>query len=215
MEAAIMNNAPDNMSTATHWDSIYAAKGQDVSWWQGEQDLWLDLVTPLLQDKESHIADIGSGTSLLLESLGHMGFTNLTAIDISQEALTRLQERAAQSDVTIKTITTDIANLNVPDPIDLWHDRAVFHFMNTPATQTAYKKSLLRNIASNGNVVIATFSDAGPLQCSGLDVSRWSATALAEFFAPEFVEIGSGTRDHTTPWGSVQNFTWIQLKRVS
>jgi 2-polyprenyl-3-methyl-5-hydroxy-6-metoxy-1,4-benzoquinol methylase len=214
METAIMNNAPENTSNAHHWDSIFASKGQDVSWWQAEDDLWLDVVMPLLHDKTTHIADIGSGTSLFLESLGHKGFTNLTAVDISHEALTALHNRASHVGVTINTITSDISQLLAPHPIDVWHDRAVFHFMNTPAAQLAYKNSLLRNTAVGSLAVISTFSENGPLQCSGLDVARWGANDLANFFAPEFVAINSGTRNHTTPWDSEQNFTWIQLKRV-
>lgn len=196
-----------------HWDSIFASKAQDVSWWQDGEQLWLDLVQPLIADHDAHIADIGSGTSLLLETLAQRGFLNLSAIDISHEALDRLQQRAHDAGVHIKSYISDIADLQVSELFDVWHDRAVFHFMNTLDAQQAYKASLIRNLSDDGHVVIATFSKDGPLQCSGLDVAQWNANELTDFFAPEFSIVSSGNRDHSTPWGSVQNFTWVQLKR--
>jgi hypothetical protein len=209
LEATIMS------SPLEHWNSIFEVKQHDVSWWQDTDQLWLDLIQPLISAPSDHIVDVGAGTSLLLETLAKNGQTHLTAVDISQIALDKLQKRAGDQGFTIETTQSDMSNLQLKSPADIWHDRAVFHFMTTTESQSAYKQSLLNNLAIGGRAAIATFALDGPEQCSGLDVQRWDADGLQDFFGPELEMISHGSRQHVTPWDSNQSFVWVQLRRTS
>ena len=196
-----------------HWQDIHTAKFQDVSWWQDETQLWLDLFDRLKLARHSSIIDIGSGASLLLDVLSGFGFKDLNALDISVAALDRLRARLAVKIPDENFYEADVLEFDSGRTFDVWHDRAVFHFLTNATDQALYRESVLRNLAPKGTLIIATFALDGPEQCSGLPVARHDIDSLNEVFSKDFSLIDSQRRIHRTPWGSEQPFTIARYRR--
>ena len=199
-----------------HWESVHSTKPVDgVSWWQPEDELWLDLIDDLQLAPDDRVLDVGSGSSLLVDALLARGHRQLVAVDVSSSALERIRERVGNRP-GIQLIAADVRTLRVEEPVALWHDRAVFHFLTDPADQRAYAESLRAALAPTGHVIVATFAPEGPETCSGLPVQRYDADALAAAlgFAPREI-VRSEHRVHTTPWGTTQPFTVVVLAHGS
>ena len=199
-----------------HWESVHSTKAVDgVSWWQPEDELWLDLIDDLDLPRDDLVLDVGSGSSLLVDALLARGHRRLVAVDVSSAALERIRERVG-SRPGVQLIAADVRTLRVEEPVELWHDRAVFHFLTDPADQGAYALSLRAALTPTGHVIVATFAPDGPDTCSGLPVQRYDADALAAAlgFAPDAI-IRSERRVHTTPWGTEQPFTVVVLANGS
>ena len=199
-----------------HWESVHSTKPVDgVSWWQPEDELWLDLIEDLRLAPDDLILDVGSGSSLLVDALLARGHRRLGAVDVSSAALERIRERVGPVP-GIQLIAADVRTLRIDGPVALWHDRAVFHFLTDPADQRAYAQSLHAVLAHAGHVIVATFAPDGPRTCSGLPVQRYDADALvaALGFAHGDV-VRSEVRVHTTPWGARQPFTVVVLAEGS
>jgi SAM-dependent methyltransferase len=197
---------------AAHWESVHSTKPVDgVSWWQPEDELWLDLVDDLHLGAEDLIVDVGSGSSLLVDALLARGHRRLCAVDVSPAALERIRERVGPVP-GIQLMAADARTLRFEAPVALWHDRAVFHFLTDPADQRAYALSLHAALAPAGHAIVATFAPDGPEACSGLPVQRYDADALvaALGFARGDV-VRSEVRVHITPWGAQQPFTVVVL----
>jgi SAM-dependent methyltransferase len=160
----------------------------------------------------SVVVSVGAGDSLLIADLVAHGYTDLIAVDISAEALERLVERLGP--LVLTTIVADVRRLALPRPVDVWHDRAVFHFLTETDDRRDYVARATEAVRPGGHVVIATFALDGPEQCSGLPVARYDADLLAAEFAPAFELTESSTDTHTTPWGSTQSFQHAVLRRV-
>ncbi len=160
------------------------------------------------------MVSVGAGDSLLIDDLVAHGYTDVIAVDISAEALERLVERLGPQASVLTTIVADVRRLTLPRPVDVWHDRAVFHFLTDPGDRRDYVARATDAVRPGGHVVIATFALDGPEQCSGLPVARYDADLLAAEFAPAFELIESSTDTHTTPWGSTQSFQHAVLRRV-
>jgi SAM-dependent methyltransferase len=197
---------------ASHWESVHSTKPVDgVSWWQPEDELWLDLIDDLHLAPDDLVLDVGSGSSLLVDALLARGHRRLVAVDVSASALERIRDRVG-SQPGVQLIAADVRTLRVEEPVALWHDRAVFHFLTDPADLRAYGESLRAALAPAGHVIVATFAPEGPGTCSGLPVQRYDAAALvaALGFGPGDV-VRSEHRVHTTPWGTTQPFTVVVL----
>jgi SAM-dependent methyltransferase len=201
---------------AEHWESVHSTKPVDgVSWWQPADELWLDLIDDLHLAPDDRVLDVGSGSSLLVDALLARGHRQLVAVDVSSSALERIRERVGDRP-GIQLMAADVRTLRVEVPVELWHDRAVFHFLTDPADQRAYAESLRAALAPTGHVIVATFAPDGPETCSGLPVQRYDADALAVAlgFAPREI-VRSEQRVHTTPWGTTQPFTVVVLAHGS
>jgi SAM-dependent methyltransferase len=195
---------------ASHWESVHSTKPVDgVSWWQPEDELWLDLIDDLHLAPDDLVLDVGSGSSLLVDALLARGHRRLVAVDVSASALERIRDRVG-SRPGVQLIAADVRTLRVEEPVALWHDRAVFHFLTDPADQRAYGESLRAALARAGHVIVATFAPEGPETCSGLPVQRYDADALvaALGFGPGDI-VRAEHRVHTTPWGATQPFTVV------
>ena len=195
------------MDTTTHWEQVHATKGQDVSWWQGEQDLWVDLITDLDPEPNDPIVDIGSGSSMLLDSLHARGFRDLTAVDVSESALDALAGRLGDA---VTLVQCDAVDFHPSEPVRVWHDRAVFHFLTDPSDQQAYREHLHAGLRPDGFAVICTFAPDGPQTCSGLPVQRYAPEDLARTL--DLTLVREDRRIHTTPWQSQQPFTIAVLR---
>lgn len=195
-----------------HWEKVHTTKAVDhVSWWQAESDLWLDLIDDRGLAADDPIVDIGSGASLLLDALLARGFRHLTAVDISPAALDRIRRRVGDQ---VSLVATDVRHFRAAEPLVLWHDRAVFHFLTEESARADYRNTLHTCLAPGGHAIVATFALDGPSSCSGLPVRRYDASGLAAalgFTAPQIVQ--AEQRAHLTPWGGVQPFTVVVLRR--
>jgi SAM-dependent methyltransferase len=204
--------APGTAPAGPYWDAVYRRRGATgVSWFQGEAKTSVQLVRALGITRPTPVIDAGAGASPLTGHLAAAGFTDLTALDISAEALAAARDRLAghPSASRIRWIHADLLTWAPARRYGLWHDRAVFHFLTQPADRTAYLATLRAALPAGGGVIIGTFGPDGPNHCSGLPVARYSARGLAETLGPSFTVTSARSEQHITPDGTVQPFTWI------
>ena len=198
-----------------HWDEVYTTKAvDDVSWFQPDPVVSFRLVTSVATPA-SRIVDVGAGASLLVDRLHAAGFRHLTVADVSGAALDVVRERLGAAAADVEFVVADVTAWQPPHPFDVWHDRAVFHFMYDDADRARYLDTMRSAVPVGGRVVVATFAEDGPERCSGLLVRRYSETTLSAAFGDGFVRQHSERQVHLTPWGSEQPFTWVVLVRAA
>ena len=198
----------------THWDQRYAKIGyRHVSWFSPEPFVSLALVGRTGAGPATSIVDVGAGASLLVDRLVAGGHTDVTLVDVSQVALDEATARIP--DGTASLVVVDVLEWEPDRQWDVWHERAMFHFVNTDEDIERYRQLVARAVAPGGHAVIGTFSEQGPLTCSGLPVARYSTEDLAAVFAPEFELVWSELETHMTPTGDAQEFSWVVLRRTA
>jgi 2-polyprenyl-3-methyl-5-hydroxy-6-metoxy-1,4-benzoquinol methylase len=202
------------MNVRTHWEKIYTTKVPDqVSWYRPHLETSLGLITRSASDRTASIIDVGGGESTLVDDLLEKGFQNITVLDVSQAAIdvnkTRLRERAKD----VHWIIADITQVDLePRAYDVWHDRAVFHFLTVPEQRAAYVRQVVRSVKPGGHVIVSTFGPEGPTKCSGLDVVRYDADSLHDEFGARFRLVESSKEMHQTPFGSTQQFLYCYCR---
>jgi len=205
----VENESSSSVDRAERWDAAYEQRGVDgVSWYQSVPTVSLKLIEQLGVPPEAAVIDVGGGASLLADNLVRRGFSDVTVLDISGSALEASRQRTSAG----ASITFMRANLLAWRPsrrYDLWHDRAVYHFLVVDEDREAYARTLRQAIVPDGLVILATFAPDGPSTCSGLPVRRYSADGLAEIFGGAFDVVESLREEHVTPRGSRQPFTWV------
>lgn len=197
-----------------HWNRAY--EGQDdaaLSWYQAEPQPSLDLIVGDGPGREASILDIGGGASRLTDALLDAGYRDLSVLDISDAALSVTRQRLGDRASRVAFIAADITAWTSPRRWDVWHDRAVLHFLTSEADQAAYRRALMAATAAGSIAVIGSFAPDGPERCSGLPVQRWSAGTLARFLAPEFRLLVRRRHRHETPKGAAQSFEFAVLVR--
>ena len=157
---------------------------------------------------------MGGGASRLVDCLLDAEYSHLTVVDVSEASLQVAQARLGERAAGVTWLMADVRRLRLPEEVDVWHDRAVFHFLTEEADRQAYRGAVLAALRVGGYVVIATFGPSGPQQCSGLDICRYDAKALASFFGLEFELVRSIEKEHVTPWGGAQQFTYATIRRL-
>jgi SAM-dependent methyltransferase len=197
-----------------HWESVYAERAPtEVSWFEEVPRVSLDLIDSLHLDRAAPVLDVGGGASRLAGELLGRGFTDLTVADISAGALERARDELGPRADEVDWEVADVRDHDFGRQYELWHDRAVFHFMVDAADAGAYTDAARRAIASGGHAVVATFGPDGPTSCSGLSVSRYSAEEIAVAFGSGFELVASREVEHHTPGGSRQQFVYALLRR--
>lgn len=198
------------MNIRTHWDEVYATKAaQSVSWYQPHAALSLDLIRRTGAGRDAAVIDVGGGASTLVDDLLADGYRHLTVLDLSAEALAIARQRLGAPADAVRWIAGDVTTVPLPDShFDVWHDRAVFHFLTEPAQRRAYVQQVMRAVKPGGHVIVATFAPDGPLQCSGLPVMRYSADSLHGEFGAAFRLLEHRDEEHRTPAGKVQHFIY-------
>lgn len=198
------------MAEREHWSRIYQSKRADeVSWYRPHLEQSLDLITRTGIGPDASITDVGGGASTLVDDLLERGFRNITVADISAEALAVARQRLGARAHDVTWLIGDIASLDFsPDAFDLWHDRAVFHFLTDETRRKAYLAQVCRTVRKNGFVIVATFGPEGPEKCSGLPVVRYSSEELHTAFGDAFHMIEHREERHQTPSGSEQEFVY-------
>ncbi len=198
---------------AGHWDTVYKDNRPDaVSWYQPDPVASLELIDVLELAPDSGVLDIGGGASVLVDRLLAKSFTDLTVLDISEAALRTSRERVGD-DGRVTWITEDLLGWEPARTYDLWHDRAVFHFLAGEEVET-YRDLMNRAVAPDGSVIIATFAPDGPDRCSGLPVTRYSVDELGATLGSGFEVVECRREVHTTPAGTVQPFVWVAARRT-
>ena len=198
-----------------HWESVYRNKAADqVGWFQPRAASSLRLIGDCA-DTDAHVIDVGGGASVLVDDLLDAGYRHLTVLDLAESALAASRARLGARAQLVQWIAGDITQVELPAArYDVWHDRAVFHFLTDPADRERYVERVLHSVKPGGHVIVAAFGPGGPLQCSGLDVVRYDPDALhAEFGAP-FRLLGHQTEIHHTPAGQEQEFVYCYCVRT-
>ena len=197
-----------------HWQNVYDKKNEnEVSWYQKSPKLSLEFVKSLNLSLDAEIIDIGAGESRLVDNLLEMGFVNLSVLDISSKSIEKTKKRLGLKSKLVNWIVSDINNFNPTKKYDLWHDRAAFHFLKDSVEIDNYVKLVKSSLHNQGNLIIATFSENGPLKCSGLEVSRYSENSISDLFNNDFELIKSQKSIHKTPFSTLQEFLFSKFKK--
>ena len=204
-------------SKQAHWQQVFAGKAEDEhSWYQADPSASLALIEKFAPDRSARILDVGAGTSQLADRLLDAGYSTITCLDISAAALAkiraRLRPRAKRKGV--RFIEADLTAFSPDFQVDVWHDRAVFHFLTEPMHREAYKRALMQAVPVGGVCVFFTFALGGPTQCSGLDIRQYDADGMKAELGPAFSLLQTNTQVHKTPSGNHQLFACFVFKRI-
>ena len=197
-----------------HWDEVYRTKAADsVSWYQPTPEPSLRALDELHLPATAALIDVGGGASSLIDRLIERGWSDLSVLDIAEPALEVAKARLRGEVGRVDWVVADVTVWRPGRHYDVWHDRAVFHFLTEPEQRLAYRNALEAGTAPGSVVIIATFAPDGPERCSGLPVQRYDAAALAAEFSSAFVLEREWREEHTTPAGGRQSFQWCVLRR--
>jgi 2-polyprenyl-3-methyl-5-hydroxy-6-metoxy-1,4-benzoquinol methylase len=203
------------MTGKDHWDAVYSSKRTNsVSWFEEHAEVSLRLIRATGVPADGSIIDVGGGASTLVDDLLADGFRNLTVLDLSGAALVAAQRRLGSLAAAVCWREADITQTALPThAYDVWHDRAVFHFLTRPEARAAYVDNMRRSLKPGGHVVIATFGPQGPKRCSGLPVCRYDAAMLSKELGGGFALVESLLNVHQTPAGASQQFLYCRFRR--
>jgi len=203
------------MNAKTHWEHIYETKvPTQVSWYQEHAQFSMQFIQNTDIRRTGYIIDVGGGASTLVDDLITAGFQQITILDVSATALKLARERLGQRAANVNWIEADITQADLPhQAYDVWHDRAVFHFLTQPADRQRYISTVRHAVRTGGHVIIATFAPEGPDRCSGLDVVRYSPESLHNEFGKGFEMVGSTNETHHTPFGTEQKFIYCYCRK--
>jgi ubiquinone/menaquinone biosynthesis C-methylase UbiE len=205
------------MSDKAHWEKVYADRGSDSqSWFQQYPARSLELIASCGADRDAVVIDVGGGASGLTAELLRLGYPEPWVLDISAAALAAARRHLGESADRVHWVEADVTSAPLPSGhFDIWHDRAVFHFLVTPADRQAYVSTALRAIKPGGHLIIATFAEDGPERCSGLPVSRYDAVSLAAQFGNACAFLQTEKEVHRTPAGKAQSFRYTLMRLKS
>ena len=206
---------PAKTSNRAHWEQVYGNRAIDaVSWYQTHASRSLALIRRLGIAKNEPIIDVGGGASVLVDDLLDHGYTDLTVLDLAGKALAAARVRLGHRAAAVRWIEGDATRAELPSGrYALWHDRAVFHFLTAPEDRAAYVGQVLHAVRPGGHVIVATFAEDGPSECSGLPVMRYDAAHLHGEFGAPFDLLGLEREEHVTPAGRVQSFLYCFCRR--
>jgi hypothetical protein len=204
----------DGMAEAgaeSHWEGVYRRTGADsVSWFQREPGESLRLLELAGLRTDTSVVDVGGGASVLVDRLLEAGVRDVTVLDLASAALRASRDRLGPRAAEVTWIQADLLTWRPSRRYDVWHDRAVYHFLTDPADRARYRETLRAALAADGKVIIATFAANGPQRCSGLPVARYAPDELAAEFPDLRVE-RAVREEHRTPRADLQPFTWLLL----
>ena len=203
-----------DMDRKAHWDAIYTMKSpEEVSWFQASPELSLALIAATGVGKDARIIDVGGGASVLVDRLLDAGFTQVTVVDLSRAALARAKERLGEGAGRVTWLEMDITEATLSGPVDVWHDRAVFHFLTDVGDRRKYRQVAEAAVRPGGHVILATFALEGPPRCSGLEVQRYSPVSLQHELGDRFELVETRQEIHTTPAKAQQAFLYCRFRK--
>jgi 2-polyprenyl-3-methyl-5-hydroxy-6-metoxy-1,4-benzoquinol methylase len=198
-----------------HWENVYQTKDTTkVNWYQAVPETSLRLIENLNLSASAKIIEVGCGNSNLTEILAEKGYSEITLVDISEVALEMAKVKLGEKAKQITWLAADVANFEPPAKYNVWHDRAVFHFLNERTDIQKYVSTAYNHILHGGHLIISTFSNNGPDECSGLHVQQYSEKELTEIFGMQFKRIECFAENHKTPSGGSQNFLFCVFQRI-
>ena len=199
-----------------HWERVYQKQSPtEVGWYQAYPERSLQLINNSCMGTSYRIIDIGGGTSKLSEHLLDQGYTKLTVLDISGNSIEKAISHLGEKSSGINWIEADVTKYSFNEQYDVWHDRAVFHFLTEAEERKGYLHSLNQALTLNGHLIIATFSLDAPLKCSGLSVARYSPETLHNELGDNFNLVEYFLQDHVTPSGVSQNFIFCRFIKLA
>ncbi len=198
----------------SYWDERYrATTPEERSWTEPSPTSTLEILDRLDLAPDAPVVDVGGGASRLVDALLERGFSDLTVLDLAESALAEARARLGAAAGRVTWVGADVTAWEPGRTYALWHDRAVFHFLVEPSARAAYRERLEGATVPGSYAVLATFAPDGPDTCSGLPVTRWAPAELAAEIGDAFEPLLEGRREHVTPWGSTQPFTWLVARR--
>jgi 2-polyprenyl-3-methyl-5-hydroxy-6-metoxy-1,4-benzoquinol methylase len=204
------------MKTQEHWEQIYRTKAPDqLSWYSPRLSASLELIERASVSRKAPVIDVGGGESTLVDDLLARGYQNITVLDISQAAIDSNKKRLRKKAERVHWLTADITKVELePARFDVWHDRAVFHFLTASNDRAAYVRQVVKAVKHGGHVIVSTFGPEGPTRCSGLDVVRYDAESLHNEFGKRFRLLESSKQLHYMPVGTTQQFLycWCRME---
>jgi len=193
-----------------HWEHVYQTRSpNDVSWYQTHPESSLKLIEKSLSNKSMSCIDVGGGASVLVDCLIAADFTNISVLDISEQALQHTKERLKEKAEQVQWYISDILTFKTSHLFDLWHDRAVFHFLTDADERKQYVKVLKESIIPNAHIIIATFGIDGPEKCSDLPIKQHDTTTIMEELGDEFILLETFDEYHLTPKDAQQKFSYF------
>lgn len=213
------NQAPPHAAESNdrrgHWEHVFEEKNEaEVSWYQERPATSLDFIARTGARPNAKIVDVGGGASRLVDGLLDAGYQDVAVLDIAAAALTTARERLAERADRVQWIVSDVTQWQPEATFDVWHDRAVFHFMVRPEDRDAYLRTMRRALKPGGHTIIASFASNGPEKCSGLPVQRYEPETLAKVLGDDFRRAESMHEEHVTPAGKVQAFQYTLFERI-
>jgi SAM-dependent methyltransferase len=197
-----------------HWEGVYSTKGEkEVSWFQEDPAISVELIKQTGATRDSAIIDIGGGASRLVDALLNDGYRDITVLDLSAAALEMAKGRIGPAGAQVAWIVADVTTWKPARTYEVWHDRAAFHFLTNADDRRAYLNCLQSATAPGAQVIIGTFALDGPEKCSGLPVQRYDSKSLADELGPSFELADTRRENHRTPWNSSQSFQFSRFRR--
>jgi len=205
----------ENFNRKIHWDNIYQTKAlEEVSWFQPNPETSLNFIKQFDIPKSANIIDVGGGDGFFVDHLLELGYQNISVLDISAVAIERAKKRLGNKAKYVKWIVEDVSKFIPTEQYDFWHDRAAFHFLIQEEDISKYLIMANTSIKPTGIMVIGTFSEEGPLKCSGIEIKQYSALKLTERFNLFFEKMSCIAVQHKTPFNTIQSFTFCSFKKL-
>ena len=205
----------DMQNNKQHWENVFATKEEtEVSWFQPYPKTSIEFLELFQLPVTANIIDVGGGDSHLVDALLDKGYQNIWVLDISVNALEKAKQRLGEKAKQVHWIVTDITEFVPPVQFDFWHDRAAFHFLTNEEAVNKYVSIAESGIKKNGYLVLGTFSENGPEQCSGLQIKQYNEASMSARFEVAFNRIKCITENHTTPFNTIQNFLFCSFKKI-
>lgn len=203
-------------NTKEHWEDVWTRKrSNEVSWYQKEPKTSIDLILSTNPSKDIKIIDVGGGDSNLVDKLLDHDFKNITVLDVSSKALEKAKARLGKKAEMVKWIECDVRQYDSNDEYDIWHDRALLHFLTYEEDLKQYAQLVRKHVKHGGYLIISTFSTKGPMMCSGLDTKQYSEESMKKLFSNGFEHIKSFEEEHMTPFGKTQNFICSVFRKTA
>ncbi len=198
-----------------HWENIYQNKEmKEFSWYQSKPETSLNFLNDFNLPKTAKIIDVGGGDGFLVDSLLDLGYQDLTVLDISAHAIERAKKRLGDRGKKVKWLISDATNFKPNEKYDFWHDRAVFHFLKDEKDVSSYLKTAKESLNPNAFLLMGTFSEEGPVKCSGIEIKQYTEEALTNLFTDSFKKLNCIRLDHKTPFDTLQNFLFCSFQKI-
>lgn len=203
------------MNRKEHWEKVYATKSVDqVSWYREHLENSLQMIIGTGVDKTAAIIDVGGGASTLVDDLLNDGFGDVAVLDISSKAIEKTKKRLGNQSEKVEWIVADITKAKLPQNYyDIWHDRAVFHFLTERQDRKKYVELVMKSVKVGGHIIVASFGENGPQKCSGLDVVRYNPGSMHSEFGSDFELVNSLNETHKTPFETTQEFIYCYCRK--